>query len=267
MRKWLKTIFFSLFLFAATFFFGMACGRIQESCAFVLQFSLDFIKPFLLALVAMGVVAVAAGLVAALIRPVGLAGLIFFLSGLTMFLGWRGPVERALPVLVYVVAAPFFTSNVARELDERVHFSVTAIGRSQGLLLASLAIVACGSLFFSCHTYIEREGFTIPEAYLDIFMGPMGDQIQSSNPEGMGGQSAEEFEQQSRQMLEQMVRPFEKFVPLVIALGILFPLISISNILGFVPVSVLEFVFYLLGVLKVTKVIIEGREVERLVID
>ena len=63
-----------------------------------------------------------------------------------------------------------------------------------------------------------------------------------------------------------LIHPYEKFIPLGIAVGPFMLLVTITRLLAWVPNLVLRLVCPLLTALRLTKVVRETRQVRRLVI-
>jgi len=222
-------------------------------------------------LLAMAAVAVAAGPVAALVRPVWVGMIAFALSGLTMLLGWEVTVASGFLVLVYLLAASVYATGVARELDERIRFSLHAISQRQGILLMALVLVACGSLYIGSAADIEREGFSIPRPYLELFMEQMEKRIEAQVPDGERQQAVTKFREEFWRTVdgfsERTLKPYERFIPVLIAVGLFFSLVTITRLLAWVPTALLGVIFPLLRSLGVTKVVTDTMEVQRLVLD
>lgn len=270
MSKWLKGIFFAVFLIGAGYFFGTILRQISQAYELMLSPSWELLNLLLWFLLALGIVAVTSGLVAALVRPVWVGIIVFALSGLAMLLGWQVTVGSGILALVYLIAASFYAVGVARELNERIKFSIRPIGRSQGMLLMALVLVACGSLYFGCATYIEREGFLIPEFYMEMLMKQVEKQIEARVPAKERRQVMAEFRKEFQrgvdEFFESKVKPYEKFIPLAIAISLFMTLVTITRLLGWVPTVFLSIIFPLLKALGVIKIVSETREVERLTI-
>ena len=128
-------------------------------------------------LLAVGVLMVSAGLVATLLRPTWVGFIAFALSGLAILLGWQVTVVSSILILVYLLAVCLYAVQVARELSERIVFSVHPIGAGQGMLLIALILVACGSLYLGYAAHIDREGFSLPEYYTEALMEQIETQI------------------------------------------------------------------------------------------
>ena len=268
MSKWIKGIFIAVFLIGAGYFFGTTLKQIGQAYELMLSPSWELLNLLLWFLLALGVVAVTSGLVAVLVRPVWVGIIVFALSGVAMLLGWQVTVGSGILALVYLIAASSYSISIVRELNERIRFSVRPIGRSQGMLLMALVLIACGSLYFGCATYIEREGFSIPEFYTEMFMKQMEKQIEARVPakerREVMAEFRKEFQRGVDEFFESKVKPYEKFIPLAIAIGLFMTLVTITRLLGWVPTVFLSIIFPLLKVLGVTKVVSETREVERL---
>lgn len=214
--------------------------------------------------------AVAAGLVAALVRSVWVGIIAFVLSGAGLLLGWQMTIEAGILVMVYVVAGSQYTVGLARELDERILFSVRPVSQGQGTLLMALVLVVCGSLYLGYAAHIKREGFSIPETYMEMFMGQLEKQIEARVPAEEREQAVakirEDFGRAIDDFFERTVKPYERYIPLAVAAGLFTPLVTITRLLSWVPTVALSVVFPLLTALGVTEMVYETEEVERLVI-
>jgi hypothetical protein len=134
----------------------------------------------------------------------------------------------------------------------------------------TLILVACGSLYLGYAAHVEQEGFSIPESYIDLFMEqmekPMIAQMPEEGREEAVAQFREEFRSRIDDFFEQTLKPYEQFIPLGLAAGLFTPLVSIVSLLAWVPTMVLSLIFPLLTKLRVTEVITESQEVQRLTI-
>ena len=239
MGKWLKTAFLAILLMAAGYFFGTVCKQIGQDYQLILSPSMELLGPLLWLLLALCALAVATGLVAALVRPVFVAIVAVALSGLTMLLGWQVAIESGILVGVYFLAGSIYVGSVARELGERISFSVRPVSQGQGMLLMALVLVACGSLYLPFAAHIKREGFAIPESYIEMFMEQMEKQVVTRVPAEERQETVDKFREEFRRgiddFFERMVKPYERFIPLVIAAGLFMPLVTITRLLAWVP--------------------------------
>jgi len=80
-------------------------------------------------------------------------------------------------------------------------------------------------------------------------------------------QFREEFQKMIDSFIEGTVKPYERYIPLAMALGLFMPLVTITSLLTWAPALFLRVLFTLLTALGVTKIVTENREVQRLIID
>jgi len=274
--KLLKVALFTLLLIAAGYFFGIWCGRFGQAYTLLFQPGREMLKLGLWLLLAIVVVAVTAGLVAALLRPLWVALVAFALSALAMILGWQVGIGPVLLGLLYFVICLLYARGVTKALDERLRFSVDPVSRGLSLLLMVLALVACGSLYIGYAAQIEKEGFTFPPAFKEMMtkmtITPMREAIEAradltpEEKERALAEMEEGFEEMWMGPLEEMIKPYERFIPVVMAIGTFMTLQTILGLLSWVPGLILAMIFPLLEITGMTRVVRETREVERLVI-
>ena len=271
-----KIIFLALLLIAASYFFGIWCGRFGQAYTLFFQPGREILELGLWLLLAIAAVAVTAGLVAALLRPLWVAVVAFALSALAMVLGWQVAIGPALLGLFYLVICLLYARGVTKELSERVRFSVEPVSRGLSLLLVVLALVACGSLYLGYAAHIEGEGFTFPSTFKEMMTKmtiiPMREAIEArtdltpQEKERALAEMEEGFEEMWMGPLEEMIKPYERLIPVVIAIGTFMTLQTILSLLSWIPGLVLAVIFPILQITGMTKVVRETREVERLVI-
>ena len=274
MGKWLKVIFLMALLIGAGYFFGTVCRQIYRAPEMMLSPPYwDLLHLLLWLLLALGAVLVSAGLVTALLRPVWLGIIAFGLSGAATLLAWQVKVMGVggVLLLVYTLAAAIYAVGVARGLQQRIKFSAEPIGGSQTVLFMGLILVASASLYLGFAAHIQSEGFSLPEPALEAFMEQMEKQITARVPveqrEAAVSKFREEFRHAVTDFFDRTVKPYEQYIPLVMAAGLFIALMEISGLLLWVPTLVLSAVFSLLKVLGFARVATETMEVRRLVID
>ncbi|MFQ5885803.1 MAG: hypothetical protein ACE5II_01060 [Anaerolineae bacterium] len=271
-----KMIFLAILLIAASWFFGIWCGRFSQAYAFFFQPGREILKLVLWLLLAIVAVAVTAGLVAALLRPLWVAVVAFALSALAMVLGWGVGIGPASFGLLYFIASLLYTRGVAGELNERLKFSVEPVSRGLSLLFMALALVACGSLYLGYAAHIEKEGFTLPPAFKEMMtkmtITPVREAIEArtditpQEKETILKEMEEGFEEMWMGPLEEMIKPYERLIPVAVAVSAFMTLQTILGLLSWIPGLILAMIFPLLQITGMTKVVTETREVERLVI-
>jgi hypothetical protein len=270
MGKWLKGAFLAALLLGAGYFFGTVCKQVGNAYELLLTPSEGLLNLLLWVLLALGAMAVTAGPVAALLRPVWVGMVAFALSGLTLLLGWQVTPASGVLALVYILVAFLYVVSVASELKERIQFSVRPVSEGQGMLLIALILVACGSLYIGSAQRIEQEGFSIPEPYIQLSMEQIEKQIETQVPPEQRLEALAQFRTEFRravdEFFERTVKPHEQFIPLAIAAGLFMSLLTFTRLLAWIPTLFLRAVFSLLASLGVTKAVSETHEVQRLVI-
>ena len=303
--KLVKMVIFAGLLIGAGYFLGSTCELIYQQHALILAPSRELLYLFLRFLLAAGAVALTSGLVAVLVRPLWAGFIVFLLSGLAMLLAWELRPETGILAAVYVLASLLYAWGVASEMDNRIRFSLRPISESQPILLLALAVLASASLYLGYKAQIEREGFSIPSSFkesmlsmierategqleprLEGLLEPLLEaQLQELPPElkekaketflsqfstqkdAFLNQFREQSGEQFTEALDETVKPYERFIPIVLAIFLFQPLLIITRLLGPLPVWILRALFPLLGLLRITKVVTETREMERLSLD
>jgi uncharacterized membrane protein len=213
MHRGLKSAVFAVLLISAGYYFGVVCERIGQSYSLVLSPSKEVLELALRFFLAMGAVVITAGLVIALVRPLWACFLIFALSALAMLLGWELKMSSIVLAAVYFIASLLYASGIAKELDNRLRFSVGPIWHSQPILLTTLVVVACGSFYFGYASEIERVGFSIPSAIIEMFTDRIEEEVIKLLPVVEGEEAIAGFREQLEETLEQTAREAVEFLP------------------------------------------------------
>jgi hypothetical protein len=333
MHRELKSVVFAVLLIAASYYFSGVCERIGQEYGLIISLSREILGLALRLFLAMGTVAITAGLVAALVRPLWACFIVFGLSALAMLLGWELKASSGVLTAVYFIASLFYAGRIARELNDRLRFSVKPISQSQSTLLTALLIVACGSFYFGYAAEIRREGFSIPPALVEVLVGRMEKEIinllpadleqaavaqfrqrlegvlnemekdianrlpaaqeeaimaefrrqleqilddmekEASEPlsaverEAITAEFREQFEKALAELVEKVIRPYERWIPLIFAISLFTLLGTITALLSWIPVLALAAIFPFLTALGVTRVVAETGIVRRLTLD
>jgi hypothetical protein len=272
-EKMSKNIAIALFtglLIGAGYFFGTICRQIGRSYDLLLSPSKELFVQFLWFLLAGGILLVLAGLVAALLRPKRFGFLAFGLAGVAMLLGWEITLFSGFLILIFFVVGILYVVGVERELNERIKFSVKAIGEQQGLLFIALILLVSASFYPGLDANIKEEGFTIPETYSELFMGQLEKRIEEQVPPAERQEAVAElraeFQHAMDEFIENTVQPYEQFIPLGIVAGIFMTLMTITRFLTWIPAILMTLIFTLLESAGVTKIVREEIEVQRLVL-
>lgn len=267
--KLVKTVIFVVLLVAASIYLGSVGRQIGQLGDAIFVFSIDTLYPFLWLLLALVLVAIAAGLVAALVRPLWICVVAFALASLAVLLFWGFDLIAVLLSLLYLLAGIFYSRGVAKGLDERIRFSVRPIQDNQTALAIVLVIAACVLFYSGYAAQIEREGFTVPAGVIDAVAGMTEGQIDSIP--GLTPQEREELLAEVRQLIEQQIEdtiePYQKLIPIIVALILLSLLTTVVRLFSWFPALILKGIFAILMASHVISVVTETREVERLIID
>jgi hypothetical protein len=272
--KVMKMIILSALLIATGYFFGLTCGRVGQAYEMLFSPSRDALYLGVQLLLAMVALAVTSGIVAVIFRPFWTCLVAFVLSGATILAAWEVSLGSGIAVLVYLVASLLYAGRVIAELNNRVRFSVGPVAQSQTILLTTLAAVACASLYLGCAAQIEREGFSLPptarDAVTRMVMMPIERRIEGQadltqdEKERILAEVRVEMERQWLEPMEETLNRYESFIPLGVAAMLFMSLTSVVSLLSWLPTLILGVVFSLLTALRVTHVVTETREIERL---
>ncbi|MFC1982931.1 hypothetical protein ACFLV5_04040, partial [Chloroflexota bacterium] len=116
---------------------------------------------------------------------------------------------------------------------------------------------------------IEREGFSTPPFVMDMVTGIAEGQMERSvdlAPEERE-QAIVEFAEHFEQQVKDWIEPYQKFIPIVMAVMLLGLLMTIVSLLSWLPILVLGGIFAMLATCHVTRVVAETQEVRRITID
>jgi len=267
--KLVKTIIFVVLLVAASSYLGNIGRQIEQLGDAIFVFSMDTLYPFIWLLLALVLVAITAGLVAALIRPLWICFIAFALASLAVLFIWGLNLIGIVLAVLYLLAGLLYSRGVANGLNERINFSVHPIKDNATILVMVLVIAACALFYSGYAAQIEREGFTTPPFVIDMAMGIAEGQIETSP--GLTPQEKElaiaEFRQQFEQQMEDAIKPYQKFIPAGVALILLGLLATIVGLFSWLPALILKGIFAILTACHATSVVTEMQEVKRLTID
>jgi len=267
--KLVKTIIFIALLIAASCYLGNICNQIGQLGDTIFSPSMDTLYLFLWLLLALTLVAITAGLVAALVRPLWMCFIAFALSGLAVLFIWGLNLISLVLAVIYLLAGLLYSQGVAKGLNERINFSVRPIRDNQTILLIVLIIAACALFYSGYAAQIKSEGFTTPPFVIEMATGIAEGQIEGTP--GLTPQEKEqviaEFTEQFEQQVEDLIKPYQQFIPIGIAVMLLSILMTIIEFFSWLPILILRGIFAILAVSHVTKVVTETQEVERLTID
>ena len=145
------------------------------------------------------------------------------------------------------------------------------MNEKKGLIIFGLILLVCGSIYLGGKDYVDLQSFEIPDTYFRIFMEPMKEQSLSQIPPELRQQEADkieqEFEKMIRELQESKIKPVEPYIPVAIAVMMFFSLSTITSLIIFFPLLLLDIMVKLMVKLNFGKIIKETQEVERLVVE
>jgi len=270
-KKWLKYGLFIFIHMATSYFLGRMCDQLSLSYELILSPSRELFYMLLFLLLSLGGVIISAGIVALLMKPLWISAVAFLLSSMSIIIGWQQfTITVGIILFVYFVIFCYAAHCVHAEQKERIHFSTKPFKDSLGLFSIALLIVACGSVFIGSKDAIDRNGFEIPASYLEIFMDPFKEQALSQVPYNERSQVEEGFEEQMQGMMDgftEKIKPFENYIPLIIGITFLTPLLTVNQILSSIWLLVLQVVIKIFTTVGIIEIVTETRDVEKAIID
>lgn len=269
MSRWLKTGFVAGLLILSGLIFGMVSEQVGLSYSVLLSPSTDLLFLFLWFFAAALSLAAFAGLVATLLRPLALTWVAFALSALAMLIGWEFNLVSGILALVYFLAGSLYTNTVVREMNRRITYSEKSVQAGQGILFTALALVVSGSLYLNYSAHIEREGFSLPERYVqdvgELVEGQVGVVVPEAFREPVLERFRESFEMILGNYVESLLEPYEGYISLVLAFVVLLILLPMLRMFWWVPSLMLSVIHILFRTLGITHFVYKTTQVQRLV--
>ena len=269
MPEWIKVSILILFLIAASFFFGVICREVENVLGLLLIQEDSLLDLALFLLGALCVMILAGGLIVIMIRPLLLTALAFFLSGSALLLGWG-----RLNFLSISSCALFIVINLCAAVlihmsqSGRIHFSIRPFNQRRGIVVFSLLLIICVSLYSGSKDYIDKNGFSIPDSFYERLINPIKEQALVETPEEEGEQAEtvldDEFNQLISNFKETQVDPLVPHIPLLFAIMLFFPLYTLIRLVAVIPVALMDLLIRLLISVKFARIITEEKPVESL---
>jgi len=269
-RRLVAIALLTALLVGAGYSFGRLCSQMEQAHLLFLPFSWDLLRLLLCLLLSLGLLAVAAGAVALLFRPIWVAFVAFLLCSMAVLLGWGISAPRALLALALVPVGMVYAYLVQAELRQRVKFSVGIVAEPQRLLLVALLVAALASFYLGYQRYIEDKGFAVPEKYRSRIVDEVSERVALAAPEALRDSLRSAIRQQLQGLFSDQfsraIKPVEHYIPAVVALLLFVPLLAVTYLLGWLPVVALWLLFLGLRLTGMVRTTTETLEVKRLVI-
>jgi hypothetical protein len=263
MAKWWKVAILAVPLIASIYLFGAVCAWINREYNLILSPSQATIELAVWFLLSLGAVALAAGLAAALIRPLWACLLTFTLSSAALLLALGITINSGVLALIYLFAGALSMRGIARGLEDRIHFSVEPVMQGLEIWLTGLLVIVCTGFYFGYAAEIQAKGFTLPEPLVETIVA----QVEVEVPAEQRAAQLAEFRAKLQQEVRTRTQPYAPFIPATVALLLFLTLHTVVGLLASLLMPLLLWiVFRLLTVLGITREITETREITRLVL-
>jgi hypothetical protein len=220
------------------------------------------------ALGALLTVAVAAGLVAVLIRSLWVVALMLLVSALALFLCWEISLAGFVVALIYLVIGLIYIAGVRAEINDRIKFRVGNIRHGQGAFLTVLVVLICTGLYFGSARSIDREGFTLSPSTVDWVVKTADKYvIDKTMPDGATVADREEAVTKLRDSVNSSAESYKDYAPMILAAGAFAALNTVMFLVSWAPLVLLWLIFLILLRLNVVKKKSQLVEVTRLSIE
>jgi len=267
MKRTLKSIPYMILLIAASGYLGMFFRKIYHKGSSLIDISFDNLYFILYSLLAIALVFITASLVVVLVRPFWLALISYALSGITMFAIWGKPwILSGISCLIYFGVLALFDKSVNDKLHERIDFSVHPISESKSTLILLILILFCACFYFGIVEEVKIEGFKIPAFITNITVksaeSMMGEEVKPEEKEMVVAEIRDKVESQ----IGDAIAKYKRWIPLGLAWIILSIMEILIVVLFWIPVLVLQLIFYVLHRFHITSYMTETKEVKRLIL-
>ena len=219
-----KAWLLSLPMLAAAYFVGITISRFGAFYPIMMDSAGSALDLLLWLLGAIVLAALAAGVVAVLVRPLPVAIVTMGLSALVLFLAWGIDGWSALGAFAMLVAACGYVLSMEREMKMRIRFSPARVGRASFRLMTGLSLAACISLYAGAAEHIAENGIILPEEAWSAIAVGLDEYITLVAPNEIQGPALdgmrETFHAQLQETLRDLAEPYRAYVPVVYALFI-----------------------------------------------
>ena len=276
MSSLLKITVFILMLLGAQVLFGMTLNRVQSHYEDLFPPGMTSLNLVIWVVGSILLSALIGGLVVALVRPLWIIALGFFLSSLAMLLAWGTNIYSALASLIYFLIVIRFSRTVVDEIKVRLNFTVNPIQQEQKLLLFGLALMIGAGFALGYQDAARRSGELIPPAYKQNITDSITRTVQAQLEKQSGlGQVENAMALQGMQQgveklwaqADKLLEPYASYLPFVIGALVVWRLKTLLDFIAWIPPLLLSRIIPLLKAIGVTHEVVETKEARRLVLD
>ena len=265
MKKYLKSIPFMILLIGAGGYMGFILQKVYMKGASFFDLSFSNLYLLLWIILAIALVFMTACLVAVLVRPFWLAIISYLLSGVALFMLWgKFGYMTLITSVVYVVVLMIFDKGINVELRERIRFSIQPLQDRKSVLVVFLVIMFCLSFYFGYVEMTKIEGFKLPGFITQISIkaaeGMVGEQMEPQERERLRNEINTRLENQ----LQESIGRIYLLVILIFTVIVFSAMELLTTLLFWIPVLFVSLIFYILAKLKITKQVVETKEVSHI---
>ncbi|MEW6567726.1 MAG: hypothetical protein AB1449_06090 [Chloroflexota bacterium] len=248
---------------------GEACRRLTDFYPVLLS-DPDGITRMLLWLAgALLALAVAGGITAALLGmgPIGLTALALATVG--MVLVCKPGRMSGVGAIFFFVVTGWSLFTLHREIRARARFPAAWLGRASGGLLTGLCLAAGVAMYSGAERTVAEQGLVIPAQAWEVVSLASENYIGLFVPEGLRGPEIEQlnqaFQTYLRQRVEDMARPYLRYLPLVYAGLFVLLVLELSRLLPLLAGPALQAAIAVLLLARLVRFERTTVEIERLV--
>lgn len=299
MLKWLKVVSFTLILISSTYFLSLNLKKIFEAPNFLFSLKFDSYLSFLWLILGVYFVAGSFALVVTLSPGIYSKIASFILSSLSVFLVFEDPLFSMIAASLLFVVFLFGTWEIRNQIVSYFHFNPKVIfSSSLHPFTTLLTIILSVGFFFSYNSYIQKNGFSLPQELIDqvaaLTVKNISNQISQeggqrlkvdpdqlkklglkeqdlesalSNNTELASQVSGKLSLELRGNLQNLINPYLSFIPIVAAVLLFFTTHSLVGLGFFLIPMALSLVFFVLEKTKIISFEEQTQVVKRLVLE
>ncbi len=269
----IKTVILVLLYGAAAYFFINSCKQIADNFLLLFLFKAESV-PYLIQLgIFILLFALAAGLVAVLVRPIWLLYPVAVLPAiiLPVVFGFSGMIGifAAVTALFLVI----YVSGVENKLKNQIKFSLNPLAEANRTLYFIIPLLISMALALGYAADMAKRDYIILPEYRQMSIDYSSKQISATIekdetiPAEMRGIAIKKAQESMEKMwtdLDRTFKPYTEYVPAYIGL-LVFSLVKLAaSLLGAIPLLLISGIIALLKKIKVINLKTETMEVSRL---
>lgn len=271
----IKTACFILLYVLASLFLTDACKQVADRYLTIVMFSSGILDIALYLLITASCFVLTTGLVAVLVRPFWLLYITAAVPAL-IYLLINGISESSLILgLLFWGSVCMYAISVQKKSDNQISFSMHPLVEANKIILLTLVTIISINIALGYAQDAKRRNFIFPPEIKVIATDFMNNQVkQLVDRQTIIGQpekdaAMDKAKQETDKMwsgLEEIVKPFSRYIPLLLGISFYITLQSANMLISWIPLLLLSLVFPLLKKLGVTRQKTEMREVSQTIL-